>query len=338
MGFLSKAAKSVKNVVKKAAPIVGTAVGAFYGGAPGAALGGSLGGAISGKSSTPSFGAQAGEVLGGQTSAQNSGSMWDTIGNAASSAYDFYQNNQGLFSSALDLGTAFKTYDNQKKAIESQNASAQSLASQSNVLSQANAREQMAFQERMAGSAHQREVADLKAAGLNPILSATGGMGASTPSGAAGSVTTAPVQNEGAGLSSAVQILNTIANTLNVSANTNFLNTSKTSNINMDTALKASQSRNISQQTQNVIANNKNIKQNLINLQTLQDNYVRSGKLTSAQTQQVKQITKNLAEQYKTLKTQGDISASDYGILMEQINRAVAPVKAGAGMAGQLIK
>lgn len=89
------------------------------------------------------------------------------------------------------------------------------IAEKNNAASQANAREQMQFQEKMSSTAYQRSTKDMKAAGINPMVAYQQG-GASSPGGAAGTVSTpkmeaAHIENAmGKGVSTAIEAANMV--------------------------------------------------------------------------------------------------------------------------------
>ena len=103
---------------------------------------------------------------------------------------------------------------------------------------------QMAFQERMSNTAHQRQMADLRAAGINPILSAKLG-GASSPAGAS-----YQASNVGA---AAVEGYGKVSSAKQAQAQTKYISGAQTRKTNWEAAVSREKAFKINAETKKVL-------------------------------------------------------------------------------------
>lgn len=161
-------------------PAVGTAVGAYFGGPWGAAAGSAIGSALSGNKGDTNGGYDNTPVTAADQTVTTeasgmSGGTWGAIG---------------------QLGGGLLNYLGQSGA---------------NKANTAQAANQMAFQREMSNTSYQRGMADMKAAGLNPMLAYQQG-GATTPSGAQAAIVN-PNIGAGQAVAQAPQAAAALANT-----------------------------------------------------------------------------------------------------------------------------
>lgn len=162
-----------------------------------------------------------------------------------------------LLPSAMQYFGQQQTNQTNRDIASEANQASQASANQSMAFSHSEAQAQMAFQREMSNSAHQREVEDLKKAGLNPILSANAG--SSTPSGAMGTGAmadikaapyTSPLQPAATAMLQTAQAASSIIGTLSEAR----LSNARMANLNAQTKNYASSSGLSQAQTANINA------------------------------------------------------------------------------------